>query len=86
MARMSKFAAVSSTPRGRKSFLVSIVLRQQAMPPVNTFAAGFLYGIDRRKSLEEAGSYASIAASAIIAKFGGQFNKAEIEELKKKLD
>lgn len=52
----------------------------------DTFAAGFLYGIDRRKSLEEAGSYASIAASAIIAKFGGQFNKAEIEELKKKLD
>ena len=52
----------------------------------DTFAAGFLYGIDRRKSLEDAGSYASIAASAIIAKFGGQFNKAEIEELKKKLD
>ena len=52
----------------------------------DTFAAGFLYGLDRKKSLEEAGSYASIAASAIIAKFGGQFNKAEIEELKKKLD
>lgn len=52
----------------------------------DTFAAGFLYGINRKKSLEKAGSYASIAASAIIAKFGGQFNKAEIEELKKKLD
>lgn len=52
----------------------------------DTFAAGFLYGINRKKSLEKAGSYASIAASAIIAKFGGQFNKHEIEELKKKLD
>ena len=52
----------------------------------DTFAAGFLYGINRKKSLEKAGSYASIAASAIIAKFGGQFNKPEIEELKKKLD
>ena len=52
----------------------------------DTFAAGFLYGLDKKKSLEEAGSFASIAASAIVAKFGGQFNKAEIEELKKKLD
>ena len=52
----------------------------------DTFAAGFLYGLYRKKSLEEAGSYASIAASAIIAKFGGQFNKAEIEELKGKLN
>ena len=49
----------------------------------DTFAAGFLYGIDRRKSLEEAGSYASIAASAIIVKFDDQFNKTEIEKLKK---
>lgn len=52
----------------------------------DTFAAGFLYGLYKNKSLEDAGNYASIAASAIIAKFGGQFNKAEIEELKKKLD
>ena len=52
----------------------------------DTYAAGFLYGLYKKKSLEEAGNYASVAASAIIAKFGGQFNKAEIEELKKKLD
>lgn len=52
----------------------------------DTFAAGFLYGISRKKNLETACSYASIAASAIIAKFGGQFTPEEIVSLKEKLD
>ena len=34
------------------------------------FAAGFLYGMTRQKSLEESGRWASIAAAEIISHFG----------------
>ena len=48
----------------------------------DTYAAGFLYGIASEKGAEKAGKYASIAASAIVAKIGAQFTEDEIINLK----
>ncbi len=48
----------------------------------DTYAAGFLYGIVSGRGAEKAGEYASIAASAIVAKIGAQFNYNEINKLK----
>ena len=36
------------------------------------FAAGFLFGYSRNKSMEECGNYASIAAAEIISHYGGR--------------
>ena len=36
------------------------------------FAAGFLYGYSKNKSMEECGNYASIAAAEIISHYGGR--------------
>ena len=36
------------------------------------FAAGFLYGYSKNKSMEECGNYASIAAAEIISHYGAR--------------
>jgi sugar/nucleoside kinase (ribokinase family) len=36
------------------------------------FAAGFLFGYSKDKSMEECGSYASIAAAEIISHYGAR--------------
>ena len=36
------------------------------------FAAGFLFGYSKNKSMEECGNYASVAAAEIISHYGGR--------------
>ncbi len=47
----------------------------------DTYAAGFLYGLCKGKSLESSGMCASFLASAIVAKIGAQFTNEEITGL-----
>lgn len=49
------------------------------------YSAGFLYGYKNKKSMEISGSYASIAASAIVSKIGARFTDEELSLLKQKI-
>lgn len=51
----------------------------------DTYASGFLYGLCRGKDLETAGRYASLLASAIVAKIGAQFTEEEALQLREKI-
>ncbi len=89
---MNTLAAVKNGKKGslvmdKKSEIITIpVLNDKGCVDTtgagDTYAAGFLYGISKGMSAGEAGKYASIAASAIVAKIGAQFTEAEISELK----
>lgn len=47
----------------------------------DTYAAGFLYGLEKGASLGEAGRIASFVAARIVEKHGAQFTMAEAREL-----
>lgn len=48
----------------------------------DVFAGTFLYGISQGFSCFEAGDFASLAASKVVAKFGPRLNEQEINEVK----
>ena len=95
LSSMNTIAAVKNGKHGslikdHKSSVITIpVLNDRGCVDTtgagDTYAAGFLYGIVTGQSAEKAGEYASIAASAIVAKIGAQFTDEESDLLKKSL-
>lgn len=47
----------------------------------DVFAGAFLYGITHGRSYDEAGRYASYAASKVVSKFGPRLNQQEIADV-----
>ena len=52
----------------------------------DTYAAGFLYGVQKGYSVEDSGKIASILAGEIINQIGAQFSVEKSNELMKYLD
>ncbi len=52
----------------------------------DTYAAGFLYGIEKGCSIEDAGRIASLLAGEIIRETGAQFSKEKSTELREYLE
>ena len=51
----------------------------------DTYAAGFLYGLCKGKTIETSGKCASFLASAIVSKIGAQFTEEEALSLKNEI-
>ncbi len=95
---IGKLCPIAAIKNGKKGSFISKDRKIYEIPlygstkPVDTtgagdtYAAGFLYGIEKEYSIEDSGKIASYLAGEIISQLGAQFDENKSREIRKYLE